>query len=412
MRRDIIRVIVCLSVVLSVGGILAGTAVAAKKPSPTPGAPTGVTAVARYTTMTISWVPPTYVGSGPIIGYRVGGSWGTVATACATSATSCTVSGLKPGRTYSVRVQAYNSVKAGPFTTPIGVEAGLPDPPTGVNGKSENGSAQLNWTPPVLNGAVVSGYRATANPGGQTCTTKAASPPPTSCTVTGLVNGTPYTFTVTSTDVYGISVPSTPSAAVIPLTTPAAPSGVTGTSYQDSQSLVSWTAPDDGGSTASYAVTASPGGETCDSATTSCTVTGLVNGTPYTFTVIASNVVGPGPVSGPSGPATPSVAPGAPTGVTVTAGSGSDTISWNAPANDGGNPVATYTVTASPGARPARRQTPPTCPVPSPSPIPGPTPSWSPPPIRPAPRRALRRHSFAPGCVPAPGAETGRLYLL
>ena len=349
MRRDIIRLIACLSVVASVGGILVGTAVAAKRPSPTPGAPTGVTAVARYTSMTISWNPPTYIGSGPIIGYRVAGAWGTVATDCSTSNTSSAVSGLKPGKTYSVKVQAYNSVKAGPFTLPIGVKAGLPDPPTGVNGQSGNASARVNWIPPALNSGVVSGYRATANPGGRTCTTATASPPPRSCTVTGLINGTPYTFTVTSTDVYGISVPSAPSTAAIPLTTPDAPTGVTGTSYQDSQALVTWTAPNDGGSAPTYAVTASPGGGTCASPTTSCTVTGLVNGTPYTFTVIATNVVGPGPPSAPSAPATPSIAPDAPTGVTVTAGSGSDTVSWTAPENDGGNPVASYTVTASPG---------------------------------------------------------------
>jgi hypothetical protein len=35
-------------------------------------------------------------------------------------------------------------------------------------------------------------------------------------------------------------------------------------------------------------VTASPGGQTCTTATTSCTVTGLTNGTAYTFTVSAT----------------------------------------------------------------------------------------------------------------------------
>ncbi|MEY2741008.1 MAG: hypothetical protein RL283_1110, partial [Actinomycetota bacterium] len=50
---------------------------------------------------------------------------------------------------------------------------------------------------------------------------------------------------------------------------------------------VSWTAPSTGTVT-TYTVTSSPGSLTCTSATTSCTVTGLTNGTSYTFTVTAT----------------------------------------------------------------------------------------------------------------------------
>ena len=344
------RAVACLSVIMSVVGVLAGTAVAAKKPSPAPGAPTGVTAVARYTSMTISWNPPAYVGSGPIIGYRVAGSWGTVATACATSTTNCTVSGLKPGKTYSVRVQAYNSVKAGPFSSSIGVEVGLPDPPTVVNGQSGNASVRVNWSPPALNSGVVSGYRATANPGGRTCTTASASPPPTSCAVTGLVNGTPYTFTVTSTDVYGISAPSAPSAAVIPLTIPDAPTGVTGTSYQDSQALVTWTAPDDGGSTSHLRGHRQPrrGHLRLGYRLLHRDRSGQRNSLHLYSDRHQRGRIG-NPPRRPRLRRPRLIAPDAPTGVTVTAGSGSDTVSWTAPENDGGNPVAGYTVTASPG---------------------------------------------------------------
>ena len=41
--------------------------------------------------------------------------------------------------------------------------------------------------------------------------------------------------------------------------------------------------------------------------------------------------------------------PGAPTGVTATAGSGEATVSWTAPASNGGAEITGYTVTASPG---------------------------------------------------------------
>ena len=61
--------------------------------------------------------------------------------------------------------------------------------------------------------------------------------------------------------------------------------------------MVSWTAPsfDGGAPITSYTATSSPSGRTCttgDGDTTACTVTGLTNGTAYTFTVTADNEAG------------------------------------------------------------------------------------------------------------------------
>ncbi len=92
-------------------------------------------------------------------------------------------------------------------------------------------------------------------------------------------------------------------AGTPPPTLPGAPTGASATGGNAS-AAVSWTAPaSDGGSTIlSYTVTASPGGQTCtwSSGPLSCTVSGLTNDTSYTFTVRATNAVGPGPSSAPS----------------------------------------------------------------------------------------------------------------
>ena len=97
--------------------------------------------------------------------------------------------------------------------------------------------------------------------------------------------------------------------------TPEAPSGVTGTSGDNGQSVVSWKAPSsDGGSSISgYTVeysTTSGGTYTAASTCTNvnaltCTVTGLTNGTSYYFEVEAINSVGTGPLSAASSAATP-----------------------------------------------------------------------------------------------------------
>ena len=101
-----------------------------------------------------------------------------------------------------------------------------------------------------------------------------------------------------------------------PATVADAPSGVSAVAA-DSEVTVTWTAPvSDGGSPiTSYTVTAVSAGQTLttsDGSTLTGTLTGLTNGTDYTFTVVANNAVGISVASNPSNVVTPTVLAPAP----------------------------------------------------------------------------------------------------
>jgi hypothetical protein len=88
---------------------------------------------------------------------------------------------------------------------------GAPNAPTNVNATPGDGRVTVSWQPP-LGGTPPTSYTVTAQPGGASCTVQA---PATSCTVTGLTNGTAYTFTVTA-NAAGGNASSAPSSAVTP----------------------------------------------------------------------------------------------------------------------------------------------------------------------------------------------------
>ena len=96
------------------------------------------------------------------------------------------------------------------------------------------------------------------------------------------------------------------SANYDPLRNPDAPTGVTA-SAGDAQASVSFTAPANVGGSAisAYYAVSNPGQITASGASSPVTVTGLTNGTAYTFQVWALNTFGPGAFSAASGSVTP-----------------------------------------------------------------------------------------------------------
>ena len=88
-----------------------------------------------------------------------------------------------------------------------------PDAPTGVTASAGNGKISIGWLAPASNGrSAITGYTATATPGGGKCSTAGTR----ACTIGSLRNGTAYTVTVTATNAIGTSPASAPSTAVTP----------------------------------------------------------------------------------------------------------------------------------------------------------------------------------------------------
>ena len=284
---------------------------------------------------TVSWVPPASDGGSPISGYvlqyKIDGatSWTTDNTDCSVTATSCTVTGLANGKGYVFQVAAKNAVDTGDWSPVIGpvVPITSPDAPRGlkafVSGNSPgNAQVQVSWLAPASDGgSPIGGYVLQYKIDGATSwTTDSAdcSVTATSCTVTGLANGTGYVFQVAATNSSTDNLNFVQSSRVpIPATKPTQPTWPTSNylTLGDGRVQVSWLAPaSDGGSQISgyvlqYRIHGATSWTTdntdCSVTATSCTVTGLANGTIYEFQVAATNAVDTGDWSATSDTAIP-----------------------------------------------------------------------------------------------------------
>jgi len=300
-----------------------------------PNAPTLVSAIPGTRQAAISWFAPSNNGSGIrdyLVQYSIDGgvTWTNFSDGTNRS-TTATVTGLSDDTAYVFRVAAVNYIGTGPYSTassPVSTNA-LPGAPTGVSGTRGNGEVAVSWSPPSsTGGAAISDYAVQfSGDSGATWTTFTdGTSSSATATVTGLTNGSPYVFRVAAVTAVGTGPYSTASSSVSPLSSvPGAPTALSGVSGNQQVSL-SWASPaNNGGSPITgYVVEYRPAGGAATTVSTgssaaSYVVTGLTNGTAYTFRVSATNSVGTGAYSSSTSPITPSAF--TPMAVMLTSGS-------------------------------------------------------------------------------------------
>jgi hypothetical protein len=259
----------------------------------------------------LRWGTPASDGGAAITGYRLfpftGGQ--VVSSKIVTVRASprfSTISGLTNGQNYTFLIAAINANGVGLRslgTLPITV--GAPAAPTSAAAEPGNGAATVSWNAPASNGSPITAYTITAYRNGVKVGSKGVDPRETSATMAGLTNGFTYTFSVFASNVRGRG-PESAASGPITVGAPTMPTAVTATAGS-AQATVHWTAPttDNGSPITGYTVTpylglAAQSARTFTSTATTQTVTGLVGGRTYTFTVAAINPRGTSPQSAAS----------------------------------------------------------------------------------------------------------------
>ncbi len=293
-----------------VGAGPASTPSGSAAPGNVPSAPLSVSAMAGINQAVVTFSAPSNNGSLPITSYRVSSSPALPASSidmqAGTSGLSHTIINLNKATTYTFTVYAINaagesiaSASSNPVTTPD-----TPSIPSAPTATMSGAQVQISFSPSTSNGgSAITGYRITSVPNlvfdTQLTTTRTLTVPP----------GT-YRFFVQAINAVGSSANSQVSNTLVVKTVPDAPmiSGVA--PGNKSASVVIMPPWNDGGSPITgYTVISSPaGGVDAASGTTNRnrTITGLTNGTTYTFKVRASNAVGAGPLSAASAAVKPS----------------------------------------------------------------------------------------------------------
>jgi len=320
----------------AVGTGASSSASASVTPATVPGAPTSLQGIVGSKTVSVAFTAGANNGSA-ITNYKYsldGGSTWTAASP-ATLTSPVTISGLLVNTSYIVILRGVNDVGDGLVSAPVSVTtANVPDPPTSLVATPSKTSVSVSFVGGANNGWAVINYWYSLDDG---ATWAALFPAVTTspAVIPGLTSGSTYKIRLRAESSVGQS-PWSASVVVTTSAVPAPPTGVTATEISAGSVAVSWTpGAANGSQVTSYTVTAAPGGSTCQTSATACTISALRASTSYTFTVTATNAIGTSRSSDPSDALT--TLPATPTSVsaTVRPGGTTATVRWAAPAAGG-----------------------------------------------------------------------------
>ncbi len=221
-----------------------------------PEAVTALTAVATTTTLALSW---TKASTGGLVGgYRV--AWREADTddfywAVTVAGTSHTLTNLRPGTGYALRVTAFNQEGEAAVTTGLGTTVQVaPGAPDALTVTVAANAATVSWTAPEAGGRPDEYHLQSRLPGAAWPATHRTLRG-TSHTLRDLAYETGYEVQVRASNTAGESAwvgTSFTTAAAPPV--PGTPADLTAAPGPDSQMVLAWTAPATGGPVAGYRI--------------------------------------------------------------------------------------------------------------------------------------------------------------
>ncbi|CAJ2377192.1 MAG: hypothetical protein IBGAMO2_50011 [Arenicellales bacterium IbO2] len=325
-----------------------------------PDAPRAAQTEAGDKRIEVRWQAPLANGGADITGYHVhykalaGGGMTYMKTAAGSDLVYTITENLENGATYAVKIAAQNRIGIGEFTAaPQATPFTTPDAPAAVALAPDNEELRVTWEAPDDKGRAVSAYHVRWKLAGAAdfAAENAAelSAEIFAHAISGLQNGATYEVQVAAENLAGIGDYAA-AARGVPRTVPGAPQSVAA-SPENSQLQISWAAPneDGGGQVSGYKLRWKLAAATTfaaeDAAEVSAdifahTISGLQNGELYRVEIAAKNAAGFGATAAAAG--VPRTVPDAPQNLAVNPDNEQLKVSWDAPANDGGDEVSIY----------------------------------------------------------------------